>query len=242
MKFAKMLLAAVAFLAAAGNPPFARQQQDTQQDQPAQTPPAPANTPAHGPSTNRNVTRPPIPEGPRVLVQLGDVLNTRQDKAGKRFVATTLEPLRTADGAVVPQGAQIRGHIDRVQSAGDMGRARMWLTFDDIRTPRGWRPLVALLIDAPGIHSVHVAYDHEGEIQASSVTRDHAMRVAAASALAGAATGIANGSKEKEAAMAAASAAATAFMVAYGLGQDFTLDAGTKLEIVLERPLSLSRM
>jgi len=36
-------------------------------------------------------------------------------------------------------------------------------------------------------------------------------------------------------------AAAQAFMIAYGLGQEFTLEKGTKLEIVLERPLHAGR-
>jgi hypothetical protein len=86
----------------------------------------------------------------------------------------------------------------------------MWLTFDDIETPRGWRPLLAQLIDAPGVHSIHVLYDREGEIQAASVNRDEAMKAAMAGAFAGAATGMATG-KEKDAAVAAATAAATAF-------------------------------
>ena len=106
----------------------------------------------------------------------------------------------------------------------------MWLTFDDIQTRHGWRPFVAQLIDAPGVHSIHVLYDREGEIQAASVNRDEAMKAAMVGALAGAAaTGMASG-KEKETAMAAATAAAQAFMVAYGLGQEFTLEKGTKLE------------
>jgi hypothetical protein len=243
MKFAKMLLAAVAFFAAAGYLAVASGQQDQQGSQQAdQQPDRPANSqspPAqkpHNHAQNRVVKRPPIPEGPRLLVGLEDPLGTKHDKAGKEFLATTLEPVTTVEGEVIPQGVHIRGHIDKVHAAGDTGRARMWLTFDDIETPRGWRPLLAQLIDAPGVHSVHVLYDREGEIQAASVNRDEAMKAAMAGAFAGAATGMATG-KEKDAAMAAATAAATAFMVAYGLGQEFTLEKGTKLEIVLERPL-----
>jgi hypothetical protein len=252
MKFAKMLLAAVAFLAAAGNPAFAQNQQAQPADSQTQEQPedrsAPADTPApsrpthaHSHSTSTSTRpRPPIPEGPRVLVRLEDSLDTKQDKRGKRFVATTLEPITTPEGDVIPQGAQIRGHIDKVQAAGDMGRARLWLTFDEIRTPRGWRPIIAGVIDAPGMHSIRVAYDREGEIEAASVNRDQAMKAAMASAMAGAATGMSTG-KEKDAAMAAAQAAATAFMIAYGLGQEFTLERGTKLELVLEKPLHIRR-
>ncbi len=255
MKFAKMLLAAVAFFAAAGYPTSARAQYANEQieQQPGQSadsqrggatndqpPPVKSARNPHDHAQNRVVERPPIPEGPRVLIGLQDELNTKHDKAGRQFLATTLEPVTTAEGDVIPQGVHIRGHIDKVQAAGDTGRARMWLTFDDIETPHGWRPFVAQLIDAPGVHSVHVLYDREGEIQAASVNRDQAMKAAMAGAFAGAATGMATG-KEKDAAMAAATAAATAFMVAYGLGQEFTLEKGTKLEIVLERPLHAGR-
>jgi hypothetical protein len=260
MKFAKMLLAAVGIFAAAGYPAVASSQQYNQQgtqqteQQPDQSvdsqaggavndqpppPVRPARNP-HNHSQNRVIERPPIPEGPRLLIGLEDTLDTKHDKAGRRFIATTLEPVTTAEGDVIPQGVRIRGHIDKVHAAGDTGRARMWLTFDDIQTPRGWRPFVAQLIDAPGVHSIHVLYDREGEIQAASVNKDQAMKAAMAGAFAGAATGMSTG-KEKEAAMAAATAAAQAFMVAYGLGQEFTLEKGTKLEIVLERPLHAGR-
>jgi hypothetical protein len=253
MKFAKMLLAAAVFFAAARYPAFASSQQNEQQSgQSADSqsdgdtnsrPPSPVKPErsSHSRSQNSVNERPPIPEGPRLLIGLEDPLSTKHDKAGKQFIATTLEPVKTVEGDVIPQGVRIRGHIDKVQAAGDTGRARMWLTFDDIETPRGWRPFVAQLIDAPGVHSIHVLYEREGEIQAASVNRDQAMKAAMAGALAGAATGMASGGKEKDTAMAAATAAATAFMVAYGLGQEFTLEKGTKLELVLERPLHTGR-
>src|ERR1700739_4667876 len=133
MKFAKMLLAAVAFFAAAGYPAFASSQQNDQQGtqqtdrQPAdsqssgttndqQPPVRPARKP-HSHSQNRVVERPPIPEGPRLLIGLDDDLNTKHDKAGKQFLATTLEPVTTAEGDVIPQGVQIRGPIYRVPAA-----------------------------------------------------------------------------------------------------------------------------
>ncbi|HWZ53453.1 MAG TPA: hypothetical protein VNV84_01785 [Candidatus Acidoferrales bacterium] len=249
MKLANILLAAGVFLAAAGFPAVAQsqmagqqggQQTDQQADQQNAPPASPAQEQSTDPQDQTNA-QPPLPQGTRLLIGLQEALSTKDDKAGKRFVATTLEPITTAEGKVIPSGVQIRGHIDRVQSAGKTGRARMWLAFDDIGTPRGWRPLVAQLIDAPGIHSIHVAYDHEGEIQAASVNKDQAMKAAAVGAAAGAATaGMATG-KEKDVAMAAAMAAATAFMVSYGLGQEITLQKGTKLEIVIERPLHLGR-
>ncbi|HSY57913.1 MAG TPA: hypothetical protein VK795_00055 [Terriglobales bacterium] len=266
MKFENMLLAAAVFIAAAGSPAFATNlrvnqgpeqqsqqqagqqsegQSESQSDQASAAPDgsaqnaAPQDLPAEAPGHAE--TRPPVPQGTRLLVGLQNTLGSKEDKRGKKFVATTLEPVTTAEGTVIPAGVQIRGHIDKVQSAGTMGRARMWLTFDEIGTPRGWRPLVAQLIDAPGVHSIHVLYDHEGEIQAASSKRQQAMEAAAAGALVGAATGGVASGKEKEAAMAAAMAAATAYMAASGLGQELTLEKGMKLELVIERPLHLGR-
>src|SRR5271169_51669 len=110
--------------------------------------------------------------GTRFLVSLQTTISTKEDKVGKRFLARTLEPIATAEGATLPRGTQIRGHVDRVQSAGKVGRARLWLTFDEIHVSAGWVPLVADLIDAPGVHSIRVLYDREGEIRAAQTKQE----------------------------------------------------------------------
>jgi hypothetical protein len=176
----------------------------------------------------------------RFLVRLQDRLDTKDSKAGERFTARTLEPLVSADGTALTPGAEVRGHVDKVEAAHKTGRARMWLTFDDIKTPDGWMPLVALLTDVPGVHSIRVDYNREGEIEASSGKRNEALEAAAAGALVGAVPGVVS-RNEKDAAMGAAVAAATAYMVTSGLGQDLTLEKDTKLEIMLERSLYFGR-
>ena len=65
----------------------------------------------------------------------------------------------------------------------------MWLAFDDIKTPDGWMPLVAMVDDVPGIHSVRVNYNREGEIEASTTKRQEAMQAAAEGALGRGSTG-----------------------------------------------------
>lgn len=181
-----------------------------------------------------------VPPGTRFLIRLNDELGSQDSKAGRRFTARTIEPLASADGTTLPTGAEVRGHIDKVEAAGKTGRARMWLTFDDIQTPDGWMPLVAMVDDVPGVHSIRVDYDREGEIEASSSKRQEAVEAAAAGALVGAAAGVASHSG-KDAAMGAAVAAATAYMVTSGLGQELTLQRDTKIEIILERSLYFGR-
>lgn len=237
MKRRNMLLAVAAFLATAGSPVFAQDQQPAplQQNQNEPAPPtfqpAPQDQPA-GPYV--------VPTGTRFLVGLEDTLNTKEDKPGKRFRARTLEPLTAADGTALHTGAEIRGHIDKVEPAGKTGRARLWLTFDDIQTRAGRRPLVAQLIDAPGVHSIRVVYEHEGEIMASSGKRQSQEEAVALAALAGAAPGVV-ARNPREAAMGAGITALTAFMITSGIGQELIVEKDTKLELVVARPLSIGR-
>jgi hypothetical protein len=95
-----------------------------------------------------------VAAGTHFLVGLEDTLSTRDCRSGERFRVKTLEPLRAADGTILRPGTQLRGHIDRVDAGQKTGRARMWLTFDDVKTPNGRIPLVADVIDVPGVHSV----------------------------------------------------------------------------------------
>jgi hypothetical protein len=177
-----------------------------------------------------------VATGTRILVALQTPISTKVDKTGKRIHVRTLEPIVREDGTTLPAGAEIRGHLDKVQSAGKTGRAHLWITFDDIRTRSGWVPLVAGVIDAPGVHSIRVLFDREGEIQAPTSNRDQEALAMAMAALAGAAPGIMNSDK-KDAAKGAATGAAQAFMATSGIGQDLTLEENMKLEIVLQRPL-----
>jgi hypothetical protein len=191
-------------------------------------------------SRNESATANQVQQGTRFLVALESDLGTKESKRGDTFTGHTLEPLVAADGTGLAPGAEVRGHVDKVEAAGKTGRARMWLAFDEIKTPDGWMPIIAMVDDVPGLASVRVNYNREGEIEASSTKRDAAMQAAAAGALAGAAPGMMD-KNEKEAAMGAAAAAAAAYMVSAGLGQEVTLQKSTKLELMLERPLNFPR-
>jgi len=181
-----------------------------------------------------------VSTGTRFLVRLQDTIDTQAAKAGDPFTALTLVPLVSGDGTSLRPGAEIRGHIDKLQQAHKTGRAKIWLTFDDIRTPDGWIPLVAMVDDVPGVHSIRVDYTREGVIEASSDKRDEALETALAAALVGAAPGVAKKDK-KDAAMGAAIGAVAAYMAATAMGQELTLGKDTKLELILERSLLFGR-
>jgi hypothetical protein len=196
--------------------------------------------PAAGTATASSSAPNEVAQGTRFLVGLDNILSTKDSKAGDAFTVRTLVPLVAPDGTGLPAGTEVRGHVDKVEAAGKTGRARMWLAFDDIKTPDGWMPLIAMVDDVPGVHSIRVNYNREGEIEASTVKRQEALQAAAAGALVGATPGMVS-KNEKEAAMGAAAAAAAAYMVAAGLGQEVTLEKSTKLELILERSLLFPR-
>jgi hypothetical protein len=183
---------------------------------------------------------PQVPAGTKFLVGLLDDLNTKTAKAHQQFTVKTLESLDTPDGHAIPAGTVIRGHVSRVEPGSSTGRARIWLSFDEIETRAGWKPLVADVTEVPGEHSVKSGEIKEGEIQARTSAGDRDLQAAAAGAALGAAAGAAakNG---KAAAIGAATGALAAFLVSSGLGQELELAKGTKLELELERPLYLAR-
>jgi hypothetical protein len=180
-----------------------------------------------------------VPSGTHFLVRLDDELNTAKHSVNKKFETKTLEPLETSNGYVLPPGAKIRGHISRIEPAGLTGRARIWLTFDDIDTHHGRLPLVAEVSSVPGDFGVKPGESKEGEIEArtSKGTRD--LEAAAAGAAIGATAGAAHGGKGV--AVGAAVGGIAGFVASSGFGQELDLPKGTKLDLVLDRPLYLSQ-
>ena len=121
--------------------------------------------------------------------------------------------------------------------AGKTGKARLWLTFDDIQTPNGWhaarrrwsrrcRECIRFKVD----------YRPRRGIEANGTKRKRPRGGSGRGA-----GGIGGGSRVhrgyKDAALGAAAAAAAAFMVSSGLGQEITLEKDTKIEVILERSL-----
>ena len=181
-----------------------------------------------------------VPTGTQFLVGLKDKLDTSRDKSGKKFKAKTLEPLTTADGMLLPPGAEVRGHVSRVEPAGLTGRARMWVSFDDIQTPAGRTPLIADVVGAPGEHSVKSDASKEGEIEARTSKGTREIEATAAGAAIGAAVGAA-AHGGKGAGIGAAIGGVSGFVLSSGYGQELQLQKGTKLELELVRPLYLAR-
>jgi hypothetical protein len=205
--------------------------------------PQPANSPypakvADGQTHGLPVEALAVAPGTRFLVALETELNTGAMKRNQQFRLRTVEPLEASHGIYLPSGAIIRGHVSRVDPAGNMGRAKLWLTFDEIRTRFGSLPIVAEVAEIPGDHSIKPGPVQEGVIQGRSSTQKDAAQSAAAGAFIGAEKGVKDKDK-KEAAEGAALGALQAYLAEAGRGQELDLPKGAKLELELERALYL---
>lgn len=176
--------------------------------------------------------------GVKFLVRLEDELDTKETRERSKFRVKTLEPLEAGSGIYLPSGAEIRGHISRVESAGIAGRAKIWLTFDEIRTRFGTLPIVAEVVSVPGDHSVKTITNSEGLIEGRTSAQQAAAEAAAAGAAIGAVKGVQHKNK-KEVGEQAALGAITAYLMESGRGHEIDLPPGAKLELELERALYL---
>lgn len=176
--------------------------------------------------------------GTRFLVRLESDLNTKEVHKNQAFHVRTLEPLEAGQGNYLPPGAVIVGHVSRVDPAGTTGRAKIWLTFDEIQTRFGKLPIVAEVASVPGDHSIKPGPLQEGVIEGRSSTQKDAAQSAAAGAAMGAMHGVKDKNK-KEAAEGAALGALEAYLMEAGRGQEIELPKGAKLELELERALYL---
>jgi hypothetical protein len=179
-----------------------------------------------------------VAPGAKFMVKLEEDLNTSNTPENKRFKVITLEPLEAGSGIYLPAGAEISGHVSRVEPAGVAGRAKLYLTFDEIHTRFGVLPIIADLSDVPGDKSVKVRPDHEGIVEGRMSTQQAAGQAAAEGAALGAFHGVKD-KNAKEAGEGAIAGAIAAYLMESGRGHELQLLKGAKLELELERALYL---
>lgn len=181
-------------------------------------------------SANGNV----ILDGTTFLVRLEDKLDTRKLAPGKHFKAKLSEDLVAPNGAVIPRGKKVKGHVSSVSQG---LHARMLLSFDEIETNHGWMPLIATVTGVPGEHAAKQP-DSEGEIQRKGASKTRMIEAAAVGAGIGAITGAAAGGG-KGAGIGAGAGAGIGAIAGLLTDHDIRLDKGTILELRLDHPLQV---
>jgi hypothetical protein len=189
-----------------------------------------AQDPAIAPQSPPNA----IPEGTRFLIRLNDRLDTRKLQSGKHFKAKLAEDLVAGDGAVIPRGKTIKGHVSSVEQG---LHARMMLSFDEIDTGRGSMPLIATVTGVPGDHAVKEPGE-EGELQRKGMSTQHEIEAVAVGAGIGAAAGAMKGGG-KGAGIGAGAGAGVGAIAGLLSDHDLRLEKGTALELRLDHPLQI---
>jgi len=188
----------------------------------------------NNPPSNTSYASNVIPEGTRFVVRLADTLDTARLRPGKRFTAKMGEDLTAPDGSTIPFGAKIHGHVSSINRG---LHSSILLSFDEVETRHGWRPLAATVSDVPGEHGAK-STGEEGEVQKRGASGQRMAEDAVVGAAVGATAGaIAAG---PHGALIGA-AAGGAFGGGAGIltDRDLRLNKGQQLELRLDRPLQI---
>jgi hypothetical protein len=177
-----------------------------------------------------------IPEGQTFLIKLNDKLDTGDLKQGKKFSAKLAEDLVAPNGAVIPRGKKVRGHVSGVEQG---MHARLLLSFDEIDTNHGKMPLIATVTGVPGEKAAKQP-NEEGEIERKSPSKRRMIETAAVGAGIGAVAGsIAGGGKG--AGIGAGVGAGAGALGGFLTQRNLTLNKGTVLQVRLDHPLQVPR-
>jgi len=208
------------------------------QPEPAAAEPAPAPAPAH-----RTYT---VPAGTKILLQLRSSINTKSAKPGDGVYLASTFPVVVGNRVMIPVGVYVQGVVDRVQRAGHVkGRAQLDMHFTSIIFPNGSVVEIPGVVDAlPGAKKQEVKDNGEGTIQQDGDKTRNMGTVAEVAiptgGTVGSIAGLGSGHPLAGGLTGIAAGLATAGLVSlFTRGADVNIEAGTQLEMVLQRPLIL---
>jgi len=204
-----------------------------------------AATPGAGTnSTPANASELTIPAGTKVPLALKHAISTKATREGDAVYAETTFPVVADNRVLIPAGTYVQGRISHIKQAGRInGRAEVLMHFTTLIYPSGYTVFLPAAVEsAPGVDKTKIK-DEEGTIRADGQTAEKVGTIASTTAsgtVIGAATG---GGKGALIGAGIGGAVGTAI----GLltrGNDVKMDAGTTLEMVIQRdiPLDASRV
>ena len=197
--------------------------------------PAPSNPPANNPPT-QTVT---IPAGTRTLLVLLSPLSSKNAQTGHGVYMQTAVPISADNRTVVPPGSYINGVIQEAKRPGRIkGRAELQIHFTSITFPSGYsEAFPATVGSAPANENAKV--NGEGRIEQNPQKgRDAGVLIGTTAAGAGLG-GAADGGRGAGigAGVGAAVGLATILLTR---GDELRLNVGDPIEMVLDRPLTLT--
>ena len=208
------------------------------QSSPATKPATDASAPAN------NAGELTIPAGTKVPVALKHAVSSKGTREGDGVYAETTFPVVANGRVLIPAGTFVQGRVSHIQRGGHIkGRAEVLMHFTTLIYPSGYTVLLPGAVEnAPGADKATVK-DDEGTIRSDSQTGHKIGTVAGTAGTGAVVGGLSNGGKGALIGAGVGGAVGTAIAL-LTRGNDVKLDAGTTLEIVIQRevPLDGSRV
>ncbi len=195
---------------------------------------------AQGAEKAKNTDTITIPAGAQIPLRLTQPISTKTAREGDPVYASTSFPFVINNQIVVPAGTYVQGRISSVKRGGHMhGRAEVLMHFTSLIYPNGYTVMLPGSVDnVPGAGTNSVK-DKEGTVQSDSGA-GHTAGTAATTAATGAAIGGLSGNGWKGAGIGAGIGAAAG--TAIGMltrGRDVTLESGTAVNMIIQRPIGV---
>jgi hypothetical protein len=185
-----------------------------------------------------------IPAGTRVPVALKHAISTKVAREGDPVYAETTFPVVLNNRVLIPAGTYVQGKISRVRRAGRIkGRAEVLMHFTTLIYPSGYTVMLPGAVEnAPGVDNASVK-DQEGTIRGDSQTGEKVGTVATTAGTGAVVGGLSHGGKGALIGAGVGGAVGSAIAL-LSRGNDVKLEAGTTVEMVIQRaiPLDPSRV
>jgi hypothetical protein len=185
-----------------------------------------------------------IPAGTKVPLELKHAISTHGSRTGDAVYAETTFPVVANDRVLIPAGTYVQGRISQIQRGGRVkGRAQVLMHFTSLIYPSGYTVLLPGAVEnAPGADKTGVK-DQEGTLQKDGQTGSKAGTVATAAGTGAVVGGLSRGGEGALIGAGVGGAVGTAIAM-LTRGDDVKLDAGSTIEMVVQRdiPLDASRV
>lgn len=180
-----------------------------------------------------------VPAGTKLLMHLQSGVNTKSAKAGDNVYLVTSFPVSIDNTMAIPPGTYVQGVIDNVKRSGRIkGRAEVLFHFTTLIFPSGYAVSVPGAVnDVPGADVGHVV-NKEGTVQAEGTKGKDAGTIAGPAAEGAIIGALARGGKGALIGSGIGGAAGLA-EVLFTRGNEINYPAGTPVEMVLQRSLTL---
>jgi hypothetical protein len=186
-----------------------------------------------------------VPAGTKVLLQLRSSVNTKSARPGDGVYLASAFPVVVGNRVMIPSGVFVQGTVDRVVRAGHVkGKAQLDMHFTSIIFPNGSVVEIPGMVSGiPGASKQDVK-DGEGTIEQDKDKTRNAAKTAEIALPTGATVGSIAGLVAGHPIAGSfeglgAGLAAVGIVSLFTRGADVSIEAGSQVEMVLQRPLIL---